>query len=212
MRNEDFYHNIRNQTIWCNKYIKFKGETLLFKNWIKDGLILVKNLELDNGILDIDYLSRVIRDKRHFYRDINILKKAFRSANINISIEPVKDANIPTHCHHTDEEYNWCIKKSKFYYYHLVEEIITSPVSENYRINFTRLRITHVHLLKSYGSKVKHITDKKLAETNFKILNNILPCNRNLRKWGKSDTDLCCFCQEEENISPSTTHYGPNNN
>ena len=32
VRNEDFHNNIRNQTIWCNKYIKFKGETLLFKN------------------------------------------------------------------------------------------------------------------------------------------------------------------------------------
>ena len=113
----------------------------------------------------------------------------------------MKDANIPTHSHHTDEEYNWCSKKFKFYYNYLVEEIITSPVSENYWINFTRLRITHEDLLKSYVSKVKYIKDKKLAETNFKILNNILPCNRNLRKWGKSDTYLCCFCQEEENIS-----------
>ena len=46
--------------------------------------------------------------------------------------------------------------------------------------------------------KVKQLKDKKLAETNFKILNNILPCNRNLFKWGKSDTNLCLFCQEEE--------------
>ena len=44
--NEDFYNNIRNQTIWCNKYIKFKGETLLYKNWIKDGVILLKILNL----------------------------------------------------------------------------------------------------------------------------------------------------------------------
>ena len=66
VRNEDFYNNIRNQTIWCNKYIKFKGETLLFKNWIKDGVILVENLKLGNGILDIGYLSRVIKDKRRF--------------------------------------------------------------------------------------------------------------------------------------------------
>ena len=42
--------------------------------------------------------------------------------------------------------------------------------------------------------------DKKLAETNFKILNNILPCNRNLFKWGKCDTNLCHFCQEEESV------------
>ena len=124
LRNEDFYNNIRNHTIWYNKYIKFKGETLIFKNWIKDGVILVKNLKLNNGILDISYLSRVIKDKRRFYRDINILQKALRSAKINISIEPVKDANIPTHSHHNDEEYNWSIKKSKFYYNHLVEEIL----------------------------------------------------------------------------------------
>ena len=52
----------------------FKGEILIFKNWIKDGVILVKNLKLDNGILDIRYLSRVIKDKRRFYRDINILQ------------------------------------------------------------------------------------------------------------------------------------------
>ena len=128
------------------QYIKFKGETLIFKNWIKDGAILVKNLKLDNGILDISYLSRVIKDKRRFYWDINILQKALRSAKINISIEPVKDANMPTHSHHTDEEYNWSIKKSKFYYNHLVEEIIILPVSENYWINFTRLRITHEDL------------------------------------------------------------------
>ena len=66
VRNKDFYNNIRNQTIWCNKYIKFKRETLLFKNWIEDDDILVKELKLYNGILDTDYLSRVIKDKRHF--------------------------------------------------------------------------------------------------------------------------------------------------
>ena len=49
--------------------------------------------------------------------------------------------------------------------------------------------------------KIKVLKDKKLAETNFKILNNILPCNQNLLKWGRSDTNLCCFCQEEETIS-----------
>ena len=49
--------------------------------------------------------------------------------------------------------------------------------------------------------KVKQLKDKKLAETNFKILTNILPYNRNLSKWGKSDTNLCLFCQEEESVS-----------
>ena len=29
----------------------------------------------------------------------------------------------------------------------------------------------------------------------------MLPCNRNLHKLGKRDTNLCYFCQEEESIS-----------
>ena len=86
------------------------------------------------------------------YAHVHLLD-AYKHAN--------EDANIPTHSHHTDEEYNWCIKKSKFYYNHLPEEIIISPVSENYWINFTRLRITHEDLHKSYVSIVKHIKDKK---------------------------------------------------
>ena len=40
-----------------------------------------------------------------------------------------------------------------------------------------------------------------MQKRTSKILNNILPCNRNLLKWGKSETNLCCFCQEEETIS-----------
>ena len=45
------------------------------------------------------------------------------------------------------------------------------------------------------------ITEQHLAETNFKILNNVLPYNGKLRKWGKRGTNLCYFCQQEESIS-----------
>ena len=70
-----------------------------------------------------------------------------------------------------------------------------------YWINATGLSITEHHLQRLYARRVKQIKDKKLAETNFKILNNILPCNRNLHKWGKRDTNLYYFRQEEESIS-----------
>ena len=42
MSNEDFRVNIKNQPIWCNKYIKFEGKTLLFKSWIQDGIVMLK--------------------------------------------------------------------------------------------------------------------------------------------------------------------------
>ena len=48
--------------------------------------------------------------------------------------------------------------------------------------------------------------DKKLAETSYKILNNILPCNKHLCKWGKIETTLCSICNEEETISHLLFH------
>ena len=32
LSSEDFHQNIKNQPIWCNRYIKFEGKTLLFKS------------------------------------------------------------------------------------------------------------------------------------------------------------------------------------
>ena len=158
-------------------------------------------MKIDNGRLDIDYLATIVKDKRHFYREINILQKALNQAKVNITVEPTKDVNIPVYFHHTDEKYSFLFKRSNYFYNHLIEEIRTPPTSEVYWINTTGLRVTDQHLYKSYVRKIKLLKDKKLAETNFKILNNILPCNRNLYKWGKSDTDMCYFCQEQESIS-----------
>ena len=146
-------------------------------------------------------MSNVVRDKRNFLCEISILQTALKQAKVDISIEPTRNVNIPFYFHHTDETYNWGIKRSKCFYPDLLENIAAPPTSQMYWINATGLSITEHHLQRSYARRVKQIKDKKLAETNGKNLNNILPCNRNLRKWGKRDTNLCYFCQEEESIS-----------
>ena len=201
LSNEYFHEDIKNQPIWCNKYIKFEGKALLFKNWIEDGIVMLKNMRLNNGILDVGFFTNIIQDKRQFYREINILQKALSQAKINISIEPCNEVNVPVYFHKTDKLYEWPVKKSKYYYNHLIADIVESPTSQSYWINFTGLNLTQELFNKSCKQKIEVLKDKKLAETNFKILNNILPCNRNLLKWGKSETNLCYFCQEEETIS-----------
>ena len=39
-----------------------------------------------------------------------------------------------------------------------------------------------------------------MAETNFKIVHNILPCNKNLLRLGEKNSSLCDICQSEETI------------
>ena len=103
MSYEDFRVNVKNQPIWCNKYIKFEGETLLFKSWIEDGNVMFKKIRINNGILDIFLLENIIQDKRQFYREINILQEALREAKLDVSIEPCRDPNVPVYIHNSDE-------------------------------------------------------------------------------------------------------------
>ena len=132
---------------------------------------------------------------------MNMLQKSFICAKITASKDPTRDTSIPVYVHHTNKIYTWEQKRAEYYYNHLIQEIVTPPTSELYWRNLGNLRITEDLLSKSYMSKIKLIKDKKLAETNIKILNNILPCNKNLHKWGKSETKLCYICGEEESIS-----------
>ena len=160
----------------------------------------MKIFKIGNGVIDVTYLNDIVKDKRNFNIEINILHAAFKAANIRISNDPVIYTRIPIYIHHCDEIHNWICKRSKYYYDHIVEQVLLRPSSEQYW-DVLGQRITEHFLYKSYFFKVKQIKDRKLAETNFIILNNILPCNTNLHKWGKSDTKLCCFCQEDETVS-----------
>ena len=109
LSSEDFHENIKNQLIWCNKYIKSEGKTLLFKRWIEDGIVMLKNLRLNNnGILDV----------------------ALSAAKINISIEPCRDIDVPVYVHKSDEFYEWPINKSNYYYNNLIVDIIEPPTSQ----------------------------------------------------------------------------------
>ena len=61
---------------------------------------MIKNLKLRDGKLDINYLTNVVKDKRNFYCEINILQKAINQAKVDISIDPTRDVDIPIYFHH----------------------------------------------------------------------------------------------------------------
>ena len=71
------------------------------------------------------------------------------------------------------------------FYNHLIVDIIEPPTSRTYWNNFTCLSLTQDLFNESCKRKIKLLKDKKLAETNFKILNNILPLQSKITKMGK---------------------------
>ena len=51
-----------------------------------------------------------------------------------------------------------------------------------------------------YTQKVINIKDKSVAEFNYKPLNNLLNCNKQLSKWKRGQSNECPNCHFTENI------------
>ena len=95
--------------------------------------------------------------------------------------------------------------RSNFFYRKLVDIKKSKPDRiQTYWINYFDIDVESFDNI--YTRKVKRIKDKKMSEFNFKILNNILPCNMNLLKWKRKDSDLCSLCNVPEDI-PHMLYY-----
>jgi hypothetical protein len=59
--NSKHFANSRKQLIWGNKYIKVKGESLLYNNWIDCNLIYINDLLDENGKLSEELICKNLK-------------------------------------------------------------------------------------------------------------------------------------------------------
>jgi hypothetical protein len=73
--NSKYLANIRNQLIWVNKYIKVKGQSLLFNNWINSNLIYINDLLNEKGKLSKEFICKNLKCKVNWISEIYTFKK-----------------------------------------------------------------------------------------------------------------------------------------
>ena len=190
------------QPLWGNRFIgtskKQKYVCLYFTSFINRNINRVADLAFNDGLVDEKFIHDNIKDKRNFFGEITMLKKA---------LKPFIDLigkNIPDQCTHVNASLNSMMLKRKPYYKQLTQKKVENPASINKLKNW--LNCTELNLKPAYIAKIKDIRDFKLAEFNYKVLNCTLACNRNLTIWGKSDTDKCDICNEIQDI-PHLLYY-----
>ena len=127
--------------------------------------------------------------------EVNIMQKALQPYKDKFAhIEP----NVIKCAIFHDKEGTIDITKAKsnFFYTYIIKSELLEPNCQAYwQAFFNEIDFYNVYLY-----KFVKISDIKIAETNFKILNNILPCNENLEKWKKKCCSKCSLCGEQENI------------
>ena len=89
--------------------------------------------------------------------------------------------------------------KSNFYYSIFIDNKFQKSVQEN---KWNRIfNIKEGYIWKNvYVSKIKNMYEKRIAEFNYKLLNDILNNNVYVSKWNKDVSPFCTFCNIEEDI------------
>ena len=87
--------------------------------------------------------------------------------------------------------------KSKYYYRHLVKHKKSKPQIE---LKWHDIMSEDIKLENVYINKIVNISDNKLKQINFKILNRILSCGVNFKKWKTKNSDNGTICSKIESI------------
>ena len=69
------FANIRKQGIWGNTYIKVKGQSLLFNNWIDSNLIYINDLLDEKRNLSEEFILKKLKCKVNWISELYTLKK-----------------------------------------------------------------------------------------------------------------------------------------
>ena len=167
-----------------------------FKNWVLSGIINLNSIRFSNGSIDETYIYNRICDKRNIYCEILSLKKALVPYK-NIL---VRYSNTPEE-NYRDQDIEQSLElqnfTSKLAYSILVTKKYETPFQEE--VWHKVLKIENIDFAKVYTKKIK-IEDKKLAEFNYKVLQLILPCGLNLKRWGIHDNNKCNLCNVTHDI------------
>ena len=189
--------DILNEFVWGNilisHNIKNKIQCIFFKSFMQQNIIKVKDLIFINGKIDQAYLHKTITEKQNIFGEISSLTQA---------LKPYKEllqnyTNYPNETH-LDLNYVPLVRTCSDFYNIYIEKKREIPRSEIIYEN--EMYGQSIDFRLSYLNKVKLINNPKFAEFNYKVLHLILPCNDNLYKWGKQESNLCNICNTVETI------------
>ena len=186
-----------NQPLWGNNMFIIRrrktNHPMYLSNWIKSGIIYVKDLVFDGTLLCEKHLHHCIRNKSNILIEILELKEALKPhaeliRQISPDFRPVDNKLYLKYL-------TW---KSKFFYETLINDISESPKYNMLKNNFDDLQEHEIN--RTIYFKIQKMPEKKLAEFNYKIMHNILICGKYLSKWVDSINEKCEICENVHDI------------
>ncbi len=191
--------NIFSEVIWGNMLFMKNGTCLYEKNWIKSGVIYVKDLIHNDTFIDAQYIMTTLKYKVNWISEYTKIKsvmakklKAFDTArakyvNIKTTVSTYNICNkiIDIECITCKEVYKWVVNK-KF----------QRPKMERVWCKEFQIEKFQTIWQSIYETKIKYMPIQKIKEFNYKLMTNVLICGNLVCKWNTDVSEKCDVCSE----------------
>ena len=161
-----------------------KKNVLFLRNWVGSGIRTVGDLMFRNGILDEHHVYQTLIYKQNMYTEVALVKKVLLPYKQFLQQENTLATNIVI------------LKRSRDSYMEFKRQLFAGNVI---RAKLLSDCVEEDEVL-AFSAKVVQEKEIKLKEFNFKLLHNILPCNKNLAKWKIKPNDRCDVCGQSQTI------------
>ncbi len=187
------------EPIWLNKRFVYKDKPIFISNWTKSGIVYVRDLIVDNRLINEKELLDKLIIKTNWIIEYSIIKKVFHRFIHMFNVENARFINVknPWTILVNNSLHSLRTQKSSFYYNILIRKKFIPNYMEG--VWEREFQIEKTSWKKVYMSKIWKVVDRKLAEFNYKIICNILPNRSLISKWNKNITSRCPFCNEIQN-------------
>lgn len=181
-------NNFKNDCLWNNNNIMYKGNCLFFPSWSKAGFNYVSDIIYNDHILSFEYINEKLGNKASTLFEYNALKAALQKVN-NIIREVTQQptsTSLNASSPPTARQIRILLTKAKS----------TLPCSVHFwerKLNYT---LTPLDWLIAKEST----NEERLRLLHWKILHNIYPTNILLHKMGLRENNLCPDCKEIDYI------------
>ena len=191
--------SVRQQMIWGNEWITYKGKSLWYTRWIKSNIVYVNDLFDPEGNFVEQLIYDKIENKTNIIPEMYKLKNAIPATWKNILLQdPCK-----IHVKHPSVSEICFINRGHLLYlrdvtsagniYQILVDINKKPPCTKAYWNkvFHDKNITWTYV---YSEKICNVKEQKIVAFNFKILNNILATPYKLYKWKLAENEICHLC------------------
>ena len=180
--------NMLSEVIWNNDKVQYRGRTVLFQDWIKSGIIYLKDMVEYGQIMSYNRVLEIVGESPGRLLEYNVVYNALPK-DWQLNLEGPVDATL-----------KFC------------GNLISKMRSKDFRIIISAKRVTQPCAVNFWKRKYNTLefdenvwltifdctTESRLRILQWKILHNIYPTNILLKKMRKVDSDLCVKCQVKD--------------